>query len=54
MPRLTKRAISLRECEALAEHWVKLSHIHIVEVTIIIALFLGYQSDFVKKNVLIF
>jgi len=23
MPRLTKRAISIRECEALAEHWVR-------------------------------
>ena len=27
---------------------------YILEVTIIIALFLGYQSDFVKKNILIF
>jgi len=23
MPRLTKRAISIRECEELAEHWVR-------------------------------
>ena len=23
MPRLTKRAISIRECEAIAEHWVR-------------------------------
>jgi len=29
MPRLSKRAISIRECEALAEHWVRKAFIHL-------------------------
>ena len=33
MPRLSKRAISIRECEALAEHQVKLSHIEMSGLT---------------------
>jgi len=29
MPRLSKRAIFIRECEALAEHWVRKAFIHL-------------------------
>jgi len=29
MPRLSKRAISIRECEAIAEHWVRKAFIRL-------------------------